>query len=55
VLSAVGDSPRYTDVIAQKAGLSIGEVLAAVTSLELRGLIKRLPGQQVVRVSSRGA
>lgn len=52
VLAAIGDSPRYTDVVAQKAGLGIGEVLAAVTSLELRGLVRRLPGQQVVRASS---
>ncbi len=49
VLAAVTDEPRYTDVIAQKSGLSIAEVLAAVTSLELRGLVRRLPGQQVVR------
>lgn len=49
VLAAVTDQPRYTDVIAEKCGLSMGEVLAAVTSLELRGLVRRLPGQQVVR------
>lgn len=53
VLAAVSDAPRYTDVIAHKANLSIAQVLAALTALELRGLISRLPGHQVVRASPR--
>ena len=42
--------PVLQDVVITAAELPAGEILAAFTSLELKGLIKRLPGQLVVRV-----
>ncbi len=50
VYEAVGYDPVFQDLVLAATGLPPGEVLAAFTSLELRGLIKRLPGQLVVRV-----
>jgi DNA processing protein len=41
--------PVFQDAVLGAAQLPPGEVLAAFTALELRGLIKRLPGQLVVR------
>ncbi len=49
VLDAVGFDPVLQDVVISAAGLPAGEVLAAMTSLELKGHIKRLPGNLVVR------
>ena len=37
------------DVVMRAAGLPPGDVLAALTTLELKGLIKRLPGNLVMR------
>jgi predicted Rossmann fold nucleotide-binding protein DprA/Smf involved in DNA uptake len=36
------------DVIAE-AGLSAGQVLAALTMLEIKGLITRLPGKRIMK------
>jgi len=44
--------PILQDAILSAAGFPPGEVIAAFTSLELKGLIKRLPGQLVVRVGT---
>lgn len=50
VLAALGSEPLLqTDVLLRLSDLSSGEVLAAFTSLELRGLVARLPGQRVAR------
>ena len=49
VYSVIGYEPILQDAVLRAAELPPGEVLAALTSLELKGLIKRLPGQQVVR------
>lgn len=49
VLGAVGYEPLLTQTIASATGLAIGEVLGALTSLELKRLVRRLPGQMVVR------
>jgi len=49
VYVAVGREPVYADTLLQHLGLPAGDVLAAVTALELKGLIKRLPGQRLVR------
>ncbi len=50
VYDAVGYDPVLQDLVLSATGLPPGDVLAAFTSLELKRLIKRLPGQLVVRV-----
>lgn len=50
VYDATGYEPMFQDAVLEASQLPPGEVLAAFTALELMGLIKRLPGQLVVRV-----
>lgn len=49
VYGVIGYDAVLQDVILRAAELPPGEVLAAMTSLELKGLIRRLPGNLVVR------
>ena len=49
VYDVIGYDPLLQDVVLRAAELPPGEVLAALTALELKGLVRRLPGQQVVR------
>lgn len=49
VYAVVGYEPLLHDVVLRAAELPPGEVLAALTALELKGLVKRLPGNLVVR------
>jgi len=49
VYEVIGYDERLQDVIIQAAELPAGEVLGAITSLELKGLVRRLPGNLVVR------
>ena len=42
------DPDNHDDVI-DRAGLPAGQVLAALTMLELKGAITRLPGKRVVK------
>lgn len=52
VYAAVGDDPILQDaVMGLLPALAPGEVLAAFTSLELKGWVRRLPGQLIVRRS----
>ena len=50
VYDAVPYEPMFQDAVLEASQLPPGEVLAAFTALEIKGLIKRLPGQLVVRV-----
>lgn len=50
VLEAISYDPMLQEFALQLVPIPPGEALAAVTSLELKGLVRRLPGQQVVRV-----
>jgi len=50
VYECIGHDPVLQDVVIRAAQLPPGEVLAALTTLELKGLIRRLPGQLVARV-----
>ncbi len=50
VLSTLSADPILSDVLLARVSAPVGEVLAAVTSLELKGLVRRLPGQQLARV-----
>lgn len=52
VYAAVGYEPILQDAVLRATQLPPGEVLAAFTSLELKGLIRRLPGQLVVRTGT---
>jgi len=49
VYDCAGYEPLLQDVIIQAAELPPGETLAALTTLELKGLIRRLPGGLIVR------
>jgi predicted Rossmann fold nucleotide-binding protein DprA/Smf involved in DNA uptake len=49
VYDLIGFDPVLQDAVISASSAPPGEVLAAFTSLELKGLIKRLPGQLVVR------
>jgi DNA processing protein len=49
VYELIGCEPVLQDALLRAAELPVGEVLAAFTTLELKGLVKRLPGQLVVR------
>lgn len=49
VLAALGKEPVHVSVLAMKAGLSPGGVLAALTELEIRDLVAALPGQRFRR------
>lgn len=49
VFDLIGPDPILQDAVLSASSFPPGEVLAAFTALELKGLIKRLPGQLVVR------
>ncbi|MFH1748589.1 MAG: DNA-processing protein DprA [Planctomycetota bacterium] len=49
VYKATSFEPVLQDVVIRAADLPAGEVLATLTTLELKGLIQRLPGNLVVR------
>jgi DNA processing protein len=49
VYGVIGYHELLQDVVIRAAELPPGEVLAALTALELKGLIRRLPGNLVVR------
>lgn len=54
VLSALDDGAVLADAIGERTHLPVGDVLAAITSLELKRLVRRLPGQMVQRVRPSG-
>jgi predicted Rossmann fold nucleotide-binding protein DprA/Smf involved in DNA uptake len=49
VYDVIGYHEILQDEVIRAAELPPGEVLAALTSLELKGLIRRMPGNLVVR------
>ncbi|HUU96274.1 MAG TPA: DNA-processing protein DprA [Phycisphaerae bacterium] len=52
VYEVIGYEPMLQDAVLAATESPPGEVLAAFTSLELKGLIKRLPGNLVVRTGT---
>lgn len=44
------DQSRHVDDLVEQSGLSSSEVLAALFDLELRGVVRQLPGKQFVKV-----
>lgn len=52
ILAILDGDPRLQDNVIQAVQLPAQHVLAALTSLELKGLVRRLPGQRVARRGS---
>ena len=44
------DEPRHIDDIVERSGLNSSEVLATLFSLEMKGIIRQLPGKQFSKV-----
>jgi DNA processing protein len=44
------DEARHVDEIVERSGLTSSEVLAALFDLELRGVVRQLPGKQFLKV-----
>ena len=44
MLAVLGHDPAGSDILAERAGLGSAEVLAQLLTLELKGLVERLPG-----------
>jgi DNA processing protein len=49
VLPFLGDDPVAIDAVIEQSGLAPGEVAASLMALELRGVVRQLPGQRYVR------
>lgn len=43
------DTPKYLDELAQTLGRPVGEISSKLMTMEVRGLVKELPGKQYVR------
>lgn len=48
VVSALKDGEQLVDDVIAETGLTTGKLLAALTMLELKGIIRRLPGKRIV-------
>ncbi|MEJ5300113.1 MAG: DNA-processing protein DprA [Thermodesulforhabdaceae bacterium] len=48
VLQTLSDKPQHIDHICEKTGLSCATVLSILTMLELRGLVRQLPGKYFI-------
>ncbi len=49
VYEILDHQPNHIDVIAARCGLDIGALMSQVLNLELKGVIKQLPGQYYIR------
>ena len=47
IVTAIGDGERLVDALVAETGLPVGKVLATLTLLEVKGVVKRLPGKRV--------
>jgi len=47
LVEALRDGPRQADDVIAGTGLTTGKFLAAMTTLEIRGILKRLPGKRI--------
>ena len=47
VVSALGSGERLVDDVIAETGLTTGRILALLTMLELKGVVKRLPGKRI--------
>ncbi len=46
----LSDQPRHVDSLAQEAARNVNEVLRTLFDLEMKGLVKQLPGKMYVRM-----
>ena len=49
IVKALEGGERLVDDVIAETGLTTGKLLAALTMLELKGILKRLPGKRIVR------
>jgi DNA processing protein len=49
LLGQLDDQPRAVDALIASTGLTASQVLATLSVLEVRRLVRRLPGHQFVR------
>ncbi len=49
LLAAIPTDPTLTDDVMRSASIPVSEALAAMTALELKGVIRRFPGQRIAR------
>ena len=47
ILSALESGERLADDVIAETGLPTGQVLATLTLLEVKGLVRRLPGRRI--------
>lgn len=52
VLQLLDVEPMPVDILAAKSGLVLGQLLSILTFLEIKGLVKQLPGQNFLRVKT---
>jgi DNA processing protein len=50
LIAAMGDEPASIDLLCDESGLPPARIAAMLTSLQLRGIIRRVPGDLFVRV-----
>ncbi len=50
VWQAVRTEPTHIDQVAQEAGLPVAEVAALLMELEIRGLVRQVPGKHFIRI-----
>ena len=50
LLDTCSETPSRIDLLAQKTGKSVSELFDVLLSLELKGLIKQVSGQQYIRI-----
>ena len=49
IMNTLSDGEMQVDALIQKTGLAASQVLAALTMLEIKGMVKQLPGKRFVR------
>ena len=49
IINALSSGERLVDDVIAETGLTTGKMLALLTMLELKGLVKRLPGKRITR------
>lgn len=50
LLALLGEDPVEMDTVIERSGMPSSEVAASLMTLELRGLVRQLPGQRYVRI-----
>jgi len=49
VYEIIGDYPIHVDQIVREGDMEAGEVLSVLMQMELKGMVKQLPGKMFVR------